>query len=164
MSKGLTIFFAVIVLLGIYGFLFWHPVYLLTETLQVGETEEEGDGNYIIGVYDKLGSDVANIAFITGMVTLPSENMTSIRLSVWHEEGTHLDSLQVSFVPSILHHPFHVYLETPPGGKWTQIDTESSGEKQVFTFPGLGVYGSGTLTLEFLVRRSSTLPLSLIHI
>lgn len=148
----------VVTIISIVGYVALSPVSLFTETLRVGDVEDKGDGMYIIRVYDKSGGDVAHIAFITGMFTLPSQNMTSVRVSIWHKHGTHLDALHVSFTPSILHHPFHVYLETPPGGKWSPITTESSGEGQAFRFPDLGLYGSGTLTLDFLIRKWSDLP------
>ena len=154
----IIIFTIVITIIAIVGSIGLSPVALFTETLRVGDVEDEGEGMYIIRVYDTSGDDVAHVAFTTEMFTLPSQNMTSVRVSIWHTERTHLDALHVSFTPSILHHPFHVYLETPPGGKWRPITTESSGDRQAFHFPDLGLYGSGTLTLNFLIRKWSDLP------
>ncbi len=147
----------IVTLVAILGIVVWRPIYLFTETLRVGEVEEE-DGEHIIRIYNDDGDDIAHIALITGMITLPSQNMTSIRLSIWHQPETHLDSLQISFTPSIIHHPFHVYLETPPGGEWKPIKTDSSGNTHVYSFPDLGTYGTGTVTLDFLIQRWSDLP------
>lgn len=147
----------VIMIISIVGYVGLSPVYLFTETLRVGDVEDEGDGMFIIRIYDTSGGDAVHLAFITGMFTLPSQNMTSVRVSIWHKDGTHLDSLQISFTPSVLHYPFHVYLETPSGGKWSSI-TESNGERQAFSFPDLGVYGSATVTLNFIVRKGFDLP------
>lgn len=154
MRRSVLAIIVIIVSLGaILGYMVWHPPYLFTETLPVGETEDRGDGMYVIPVYDKSGGDVAHIVFITGMIVLPGQNMTSIRLSIWHKPGTQLDSLQISFEPSPSNHHIEAYLGTPPGGRWNPITTDSSGLRHVFSFPDLGFYGSATLTLYFLVYK-----------
>ena len=143
--------------ISIVGYVGLSPVYLFTETLRVGDVEDEGDGTYHIRLYDARERDIVHITFISGMLPLSWENLTSVRVSIWHAEGTHIDALHFAFQPTILYHPLQVYLKTPPGGKWNSILTESSGEQQVFRFPDLGFYGSGTVTLEFLLRFPPTL-------
>jgi len=134
------------------------PVTLFTETLRVGDVENEGDDTYHIRLYDTTGRDIVHLTFISGILPLSWQNLTSIRVSIWHAEDTHIDALRFTFQPTILHHPLQVYLETPPGGKWSPIVTESSSEHQAFQFSDLGVYGSGTVTLTFLLRFPPTLP------
>jgi hypothetical protein len=131
---------------------------LFTETLRVGDVEDEGDGTYHIRLYDERESDIVHITFISGILPMSWENLTSVRVSIWHSEDTHIDVLLFAFQPTILHHPLQVYLKTPPGGKWNPILTESSSEQQVFQFPNLGFYGTGTVTLEFMLRFPPTLP------
>ncbi len=151
----ITVVLAIITIVGAIGL---SPVTLFTETLRVGDVEDEGDGSYHIRLYDATGRDIVHLTFISGILPLSGYNLTSVRVSIWHAEATHIDALRFAFEPTILHHPLQVYLETPAGGTWNPIVTESTSEHQVFQFSDLGVYGTGTVTLTFLLQFPPTLP------
>ena len=98
----------VVMIISIVGYVGLSPVYLFTETLQVGDVEDEGDGTYHIRLYDDRESDIVSITFISGVLPMSWENLTSVRVSIWHAGWTHIDALLFAFQPTILHHPLQV--------------------------------------------------------
>jgi hypothetical protein len=138
--------------------IFVTPIYLMTETLQVGEPEHV-NGQYTFVAYDQLGHDIVHITFtLSNISEVASKRLTSARIIIWHSETTHIDSLQAIFELTTALHSFNVYLDPLCCGQWDVKITEPRGDRCEFQFPQLGREGVGTVVLNFMVQKSMDLP------
>lgn len=81
----------------------------------------------------------------------PQTGLVSIRFSIWHVASAELDSLYLRFSAT---NPMQMYLEMPQGYPWSPINfhQDSDGKSTIFRVDDLGFQGSGTVTLDFLLR------------
>lgn len=81
----------------------------------------------------------------------PQTGLISMTFSIWHLETTELDSLHLRFSSANF---MQAYLEMPGGYPWSPISfhQDNDGKSIIFGVDDLGFQGSGTLTLDFLLR------------
>jgi hypothetical protein len=81
----------------------------------------------------------------------PQTGLIFVRFSVWHLGNTELDSLYLRFSAA---NPMQIYLEMPGGYPWSPIvfHQDRDGKGIIFRVDDLGFQGSGTVTLDFLLR------------
>ena len=138
--------------------IFATPIYLMTETLQVGDPEQV-NGQYTLRAYDQSGRDLVHVTFTMSNISeVASKRFTSVRISIWHNETTHIDSLLATFELTTALHSFNVYLDSLCCGQWDVIITEPRGDRSEFQFPQLGLVGTGTVVLNFIVEKFMDLP------
>lgn len=129
-------------------------MFIFTENLHVKEFESVDYGDYTraADVLDH-GVRVANIYMraeppLTGTFEIP------VLVAIWHSEDTELDYLFLKL--SGTQH-IDVYLEAPAGHPWplTRFQRSCDGKGVVFEVNDLGIQGSGTVTLQFLLKPFS---------
>jgi hypothetical protein len=128
--------------------------FIFTRDLSVEEFKQISEGAYAANVSDD-GARVASI-YIRVDHAIGQAHYCPVLVSIWHSEDTELDSLYLSFTGNSF---IQVYLETP-GGSVPPVHLYESynGLKGVAVkFDDLGFYGTGTVTLNFLLWPSSNL-------
>ena len=128
--------------------------FILTHDLFVEEFKQISEGVYAANVSDN-GARVASI-YIRVDHVIEQTDYYPVLVSIWHSEDTELDSLFLSFSGDSF---IQVYLETP-GGSVPQVHLYESynGLKgAAVKFDDLGFYGTGTVTLNFLLWPFSNL-------
>ncbi len=153
MKRKMKIVIAILVVIGIsllFGVIFAASLemFLFTENLQVEEFKSISDDSYAADISDG-GVRVANI-YIRAEHPVPQALGMPVLVSIWHSEETELDSLFLKFSGT---NYIQVYLEVP-GGSWPSINFQqtSDGKGASFEVDDLGLQGTGTVTLEFLLR------------
>jgi len=123
-------------------------MFIFTENLHAEEFKSTSDDSYAADILDG-GVKVANI-YIRAEHPAPQALDVPVLVSIWHSEETELDSLFLKFYGT---HYTQVYLEVP-GGSWPSIDFRqtSDGKGASLEVDDLGFQGTGTVTLEFLLR------------
>jgi len=123
-------------------------MFIFTENLHLEEFKSHSDDSYAADILDG-GVRVANIYIRAERPALQALDVP-VLVSIWHSEETELDSLFLKFYGT---HYIQVYLEVP-GGSWPSIDFRqtSDGKGASFEVDDLGFQGTGTVTLEFLLR------------
>lgn len=85
----------------------------------------------------------------------PSVNQLPFRLSTWHRDGTRLDSLRYHLYQADRNPQFsEFYVRTPGGTPWPEMtfERDRTGRGVHLDVPDLGVQGSGTVSLSFLLE------------
>ena len=110
-------------------------------------------GDYIADVLDN-SLRVADIlirlpSFVYGDVT-----QIPLTVSIWHELGTKLKSLRLTFSSDEI---LSIALDVPGGYPWPNLEFHHTedGKGVLFYVADLGLQGSGTVTPEFLVEMAS---------
>lgn len=124
-------------------------VFLFTENLSV-------EGFRPIGL-DANGTDVYQNGVRTSDIYVgtdpvnPQTGLVSMRFSIWHLDATQLDSLHLGFSAANF---MQTYLEMPEGYPWSPIKfhQDHDGQSIIFEVDDLGFQGSGTVTVNFLIR------------
>lgn len=146
---------AALLLVGSRGFVF--TGHLVAE---YASTDENGSREHVAYLRSD-GEDVAHVSLWVN--PLPgATNARRLRLSVWHAQGTRVESMTLSFSGVTPAKPFAVYLETPQGGWWRNTSTYSDGGRHVYTFPKLGLYGTGTVNLNLITEEKGVEGASLV--
>ena len=124
-------------------------IFVFTENLQVDGFRSIGDNANATDVYQN-GVRISDIYIRTDPVN-PQTGLIPAMCSIWHLENTELDSLQLRFSAV---NPMQMYLQMLGGYPWPSIDFHqgSDGKTIIFGVDDLGVQGSGTVTIEFLIR------------
>jgi hypothetical protein len=119
--------------------------YFFSRDLQATDFVVNGD-SYMANVSDS-GVLVAQLYF---RIDHSVANLTShrIRFSIWHTDGSQLDSMALRFStqPEVL----ALYLGAP-SYDWSGTRFTRDGWDVLFSVPNLGGYGSGTVTLDFIL-------------
>jgi len=99
---------------------------------------------------------VANI-FVRVEYPRPQTLDVPVLVSIWHSEETELDSMFLKFFAGAGF--IEAYLEVP-GGSWPPIYFHQSrdGKGTVLEVDDLGIQGSGTVTLNFLLKAFPEQP------
>ena len=123
--------------------------FIFVESLQVEEFKPQGDDSYVAYVLDG-GVRVANI-FVRVEYPRPQTLDVPVLVQIWHSEETELDSMFLKFFAGTGF--IEAYLEVP-GGSWPPIYFHQSrdGKGAVLEVDDLGIQGSGTVTLNFLLK------------
>jgi hypothetical protein len=103
----------------------------------VNATDVYKNGVRTSGIY--IGTDPVN----------PQTGLISLRFSIWHLGE--LDSLHLRFSSANF---MQMYLEMPGGYPWSPINfhQDIDGKSVIFGVDDLGFQGSGTVTIDFLMR------------
>lgn len=127
-------------------------MFIFVENLHVEEFESVNDDSYAAEVLDG-GVRVASI-YIRAEHPAPQSLDIPVLVSIWHSEETELDSLFLKFSGTDY---IQVYLEVPGARPWPSIHFEQTndGKGVVFNVDDLGLQGTGTVTLHFLLRPFS---------
>lgn len=109
------------------------------------------DGGYAANVTDSRNLDVAHIYVRVPSLVYDSATSIPVLVSIWHEEGTKLNSLELSFSSDKI---LSMALEVAGGypGSGLEFHRTSDARGVVFKVPDLGLYGTGTVTVEFLTE------------
>jgi len=123
--------------------------FIFVESLQVEEFKPHGDDSYVAYVLDS-GVRVANI-FVRVEHPRPQTLDVPVLVQIWHSKETELDSLFLKFFGETGF--IEAYLEAP-GGSWPPIYFYQSrdGKGAVLEVDDLGIQGTGTVTLNFLLK------------
>jgi len=132
-------------------FLYSSPLLIISERLRVDQFQFDGLG-YGAKVFDSSGNDLAH-----PYLRVPSEVSTSptrVLFSIWHAEGTKLDSLTLVFSSNDM---FLLSLIAPEGRPWPKTDFHKTndGKGVILDIPDLKFQGEGTVTLEFFLQLIS---------
>jgi len=153
LSKKAFFVIAIVIIASmvLVGFLYKTPLLIVTERLVVGQFQFDGLG-YGAKVFDSSGNDLAHL-----YIRIPSEVSTAptrILFSIWHAEGTKLDSLTLIFSSDEF---FSLALIAPEGFPWPGMDFHktSDGRGVILSIPDLELQGEGTVTLEFFLQLAS---------
>jgi hypothetical protein len=121
--------------------------FVFTENLSIEGFRPIGQNANATDVYQN-GVRTSDIYIGTDPVN-PQTGLISLRFSIWHEGE--LDSLHLRFSSANF---MQVYLEMPEGYPWSPINfhQDSDGKSVIFGVDDLGFQGSGTVTLDFLMR------------
>ena len=139
----------ILIAFGVVAALSSLEIFVFTENLQVDGFRSIGDNANATDVYQN-GVRISDIYIRTDPVN-PQTGLIPAMCSIWHLENTELDSLQLRFSAV---NPMQMYLQMLGGYPWPSIDFHqgSDGKTIIFGVDDLGVQGSGTVTIEFLIR------------
>jgi len=125
-------------------------MFMFVESLQVEEFKPDDVDSYAVDVLDG-GARTASI-YIRAEHPIPQTLNVPVLVSIWHGTGeTEIDTLFLKF--SVETGFIEVYLEVPEGS-WLPIrfHQSSDGKGAIFETDDLGILGSGTVTLRFLLK------------
>lgn len=124
---------------------------MFVESLQVEEFRPDDVDSYVAHVLDN-GERVANI-FVRAEHPRTQTLDVPVLVSIWHAKNTELDSLFLKFFGETGF--TEAYLEVP-GGSWPPVHFHHSldGKGSTLEIHDLGLQGSGTITLSFLLKAS----------
>jgi hypothetical protein len=129
-------------------------MFMFTEYLDVEEFEAVDVDGYAraADVLDQ-GVRAANI-YVRPEPPLPGASGIPVLVAIWHSGDTEVDYLFLKF--SGTQH-IEVYLEAPAGQPWplTSFHRSSDGKGAEFEVKDLGIQGSGTITLQFILKPFS---------
>jgi len=148
-KKIFFVVFAAVIIIVAFSIMFLYSSPLIfTRSLPVGDFEKAGD-SYSADVTDSEGNRIADIYIGISNQTLTTN--VPVKFSIWHLQGTELDSLSLVF-SSI--DPFSLALETPEGLPWPSMNFHktSDGRGVVLEVADLGFQGEGTVTLDFILQ------------
>ena len=80
------------------------------------------------------------------------DNLCSMKVEVWHEEGTEMDSMSLEFTPVQNHGAMALVNPGGYSGPAAEFHATSDGGV-IYTVPDLGFSGRGTVGFEFLLRK-----------
>jgi len=148
-----TILLAVVGVAGI-SFLVTSGIFHFRESLHVEGFQRSEEGAYAADILDSRGARVANI-YVRVNPRLPTTERVPVMISIWHLEGTELDSLMLKISGQDFVIP--VFLEAPGSSSWPEFHFHLSedGRGVALDIEDLGLQGSGTVTLNFLLSPSS---------
>jgi len=81
-----------------------------------------------------------------------SDNICSVKLEIWHEEGTTLDELSLEFNPLQLPEALAL-VATGASSVLAKLQQEPDGTGVKYSLPDTGFQGCCTMVFEFLIRK-----------
>ena len=152
--KIMTISIGIVLVISGLVLLAWNSYLILfTNSLEVSPFVNDG-GDYSADVLDN-GNRVADI-----FVRFPSlvySGLTEIpaTVSVWHQEGTMLKSLELTFSSQQF---LSVALNVPEGSPWPNLEFHHTSDSKsvLLHVADLGIQGTGTITLDFFIEMQSS--------
>lgn len=145
---------AVLLLLLLSSLIAWASAnqrFIFTRELHVSGFAPLHDESYVANVTDS-GQELAHLYFRVEHPAVNSDRVP-IRFSIWHAENTELDSLTLRFStePFLTTMQFEVTSYTPP------LEFHRDNKAVLFSIKDLGLYGTGTVTLDFTLIKYSNL-------
>jgi len=131
-------------------------VYALDETIDLrpGPVQvEEQDLTYYYYVPFFDGDNTNKLASVYSGIDGEHNDQNWFRISIWHEENTHLDKLTLTF-PNMISDRLLYRL---PGGSWPPMEFGYTvdGKGTVVDIPEFGFTGGGTVNMRFLILNNT---------
>jgi len=141
---------ALALLLGVAGCVFASG----TEELSQDLVQNPEDGTYT-SLFFSEAEDVGVVVADAFLVVGCWENLCTISLDIWHEEGTVVDEISLEFDPL---QPYDALaLQTPGGYPWPLAQFQHTPSGVIYSIPDLGFQGTGTMRFEFLLGSDALL-------
>jgi hypothetical protein len=140
-----------VALLGVVGYVLIGARYSTRELSQaeVHKQPQTIGADYVLDFLSGTdGSRVANAYVVVGSW----ENVCSVQVSIWHEEGTTVDEISLTFDPILRD---ALALQTPGGYPWplAEFQATQDGRGVIYNIPDAGFQGTGTMNFEFYIRK-----------
>ena len=139
-----------VVLLGVLGYVLIG--YFLTSSryglqeLSQAEVREDLQGDSY--ALDFLSRDDVRVAGIYVRVN-SWENISTMLVEIWHEEGSEIDKISLTFDPMF----YDALFLKAPRESWPLAQFGTDGTKVIYSIPDAGFLGTGTMLLEFCIRK-----------
>jgi hypothetical protein len=133
-----------VVLLGVVGCISVSG----TEELSQTEVQNRDNWTYTSNFLSDDGTREAGAYVVVGS----SDNICTVKLEIWHEEGTDVDEISLTFDPMLTD---ALAFLAPGGYPWplAQFERTTDGEGVIYSIPHAGFQGTGTMVFEFLIRK-----------
>lgn len=113
------------------------------------------DDSEVVMAFGEAGNHVARSTIMYDGNPPGSEMVASLKLRMWHREGTTVDTLQVRLRDAVPgpEPPPSVFLAVPENTGFPEVNlyTTTDGSARVIEIPDLGELGGGTFGLDFFV-------------
>lgn len=119
-----------------------------TEELSQTEVQNQDNWTYTSSFLSNDGTREAGAFVVVGS----SDNICTVKLEIWHEEGTDVDGISLTFDPMLS----DALAFLTPGGypsPLAQFQRTPDGHGVIYSIPHAGFQGTGTMVFEFLVRK-----------
>lgn len=134
----------VVLLLGAVGCISISGAQELSQT----EVQHQDHWTYTSNFLSRDGTRKASAYLIVG----GSDNICSVKLEIWHEEGTTVDELSLEFNP--LQQPEALALvATGASSVLAKLQQTPDGTGVKYSLPDTGFQGCCTMVFEFLIRK-----------
>jgi len=142
-----TRFVAVMVLVALLGVVGCISV-SGTEELSQTEIQHQDNWTYTSSFLSSDGTREAGAYVVVGS----SDNTCTVKLEIWHEEGTDVDEISLTFDPMLSD---ALALLTPGGypSPLARFERTTDGQGVIYTIPHAGFQGTGTMVFGFLIRK-----------
>lgn len=139
-----------VVLLGVLGYVLLGGRYGTRELSQaeVQKDPEVIGARYSVDFLSGNGNRVANAYVAVGAW----DNVCTIHVEIWHEEGTIVDEISFTFAPIFYD---ALSLKTPGGYPWPLAQFQQTRDSRgvIYSIPDAGFQGTGTMNFEFYMRN-----------
>lgn len=148
-----TILLVIVCVAGV-SFLVTSGILHFTESLRVEEFQRSEEGAYVADILDSTGVTVAKI-YVMANPRLPATERVPVTISIWHLEGTELDSLMLKISGQNFKIPVFLDITSSSWPAFRFYPSED-GRGVVLDIEDLGFQGRGTVNLDLLLSPSST--------
>ncbi len=138
------------------------PVYTVQESL-LSNPNVPFNPNYwyAISFNSTKGTVIARLDFlIPSGVVQGSNNSIPMMVSVWHVDGTWLDSLKLTFSTDSLNVGPDVWFKSPSGSSSNPILVYKDHGNAIVNIPNMGFIGAGTVTFDLVVQAYRNTPIT----
>ena len=140
-------------------------VYPFTKNLTYAAGVDD-ENSYIVHFYDDADSE-QEVAHAWIGISQVADDCYAMKVSIWHETGTIIDSLSLEFITDQLAPP--MYFNTSEYADWppTEFHAPDDDRGLLLDIPDMGYIGEGTVNMDFTIgpyplpRDNMTLNISL---
>ncbi len=138
------------------------PVYTVHETLDSNPNVPFKPNDWFtVSFSNTQGTTIARLELlIPSGVVQASNNSIPIMVSVWHIDGTWLDSLKLTFYSDSLNVGPDVWFKSPGGTLSSTVLVYKDHGSAVVDIPNMGFMGSGTVTFDLIVHVYRNTPIT----
>lgn len=136
----------ILILSGLFALAWNSCLIVFTRSLQVTEFVRLYEEGYAANVTDY---DIRVADIFVRVPRLVHGSTIPVLVSIWHEQGTRLNSLKLVFSSVDI---FSMSLEVPDGYPSLEFRRASDGKGVLFYVSDLGFQGTGTVTLKFFIE------------
>jgi len=132
-----------VVLLGVVGCV------SISGTQELSQEEVREEADYYALDFFSDGARVVGAYLVVGSW----DNISTVKLEIWHEEGADVDEISLTFDPMSSH---ALALQTPGGypSPLARFQRATDGRGVIYSIPDVGSQGKGTMTFEFYIREN----------
>jgi hypothetical protein len=133
-----------VVLLGVVGCVSISGTHELSQT----EVQNQDNWTYTSNFLSDDGTREAGAYLVVGS----SDNICTVKLEIWHEEGTDVDEISLTFDPMLTD---ALAFLAPGGYPWplARFQRTTDGQGVIYSIPHAGFQGTGTMVFEFMIRK-----------